>query len=164
LLVESIAKHPDAVNASEWFNTKASPASKRNRLERPDDCNLLKLMVYERSRLGFQEIYKSGIRVFLYRNNVSAQLASWEKACETGMWVHGITDSTEKFPDNAEQQIKLAEEMFRPECDMAISYEQLVEHWNDTIENIQRLAGWPVVQLPKALKQFPKEGRSEIVL
>lgn len=128
LLVDSVAQHPDAVSASEWFNPKAPQYARKNRNERPDDCNLLKLMIYEHRRPAFREVFNSGIRVFLFREDVDAQIASWRRACRTGMWVDGVLDSPEKFPGNARQLIQKAENLFLPECHMSVSYECLIEN------------------------------------
>lgn len=154
LLVHSLAEHPLAVSASEWFNETMGGPYALNRRERPEECNLLKLMYYDRNKPGFDAVYRSGFRVFLYRKDRDAQLASWRRACATGLWMaEWEKGEPSKFPVDANEQVDNARRAFRYESHMVLSYEQLVDHWDDAIANILKLAEWPAAKIVKSLRR-----------
>jgi LPS sulfotransferase NodH len=74
----------------------------------------------------FDNVLGSGRIIYLYRENRAAQLASWRKACETGMWTPESNPVPVPFPEDAENQIELAEKLFRERSSTVVSYESLL--------------------------------------
>ncbi|QEF98142.1 hypothetical protein Mal15_21900 [Stieleria maiorica] len=154
LLVDSLATHPQAVSASEWFSPTLTGVPAANRARGLGYCNLFKVFESERQMDGFKEIRDRSFRIYLYRRDVDAQLTSWRLACESGWFVAETRDKPVPFPANATEQIAAAERVFRADADLAIAYEDMIANWNDTIANILRLAKWKLATLQQARRRI----------
>ena len=154
----SLAKHPDARLGGEVF-CDAVPAadwSDRASCQRLiDKSNLFKLMSIYRHRKHFDLFDGWGCVIYLYRQDIEAQLASWRKACESGQWVAGwrSIEPMEYQMERAIESIKVADAMFLRRADLAISYETLVDKWDASVAMILAAAGWPQQTLEQATEK-----------
>ncbi len=144
LLVDSLAVHPEASSASEWFY-----------LDRPGghaSANLLKLFSTDEGFDTFQEVLASGTVVFLYREDREAQIRSFERALSTGVWTAEEGKTTEIFPpmprEHIISNIERAEQLFRPRASLLVSYEEMIGNWDATIAKILGLMGWERRPIP----------------
>lgn len=146
LLMHSLATHPQAVCGGEWnqpYESRAVPEWWRNKTDRPGAVNLCKVFAPEKIP------FENTMIVYLYRSDRDAQLASWRKASATGTWMAGMTSEPTEFPSNAADLIEQAESQYRPIADVAISYEELVSRWDETISTILTTSGWDPASIVK---------------
>ena len=159
LLIDSLAQHPRALNGGEVFNiplfwTPRVLGLKQRGLCPIEHCNLFKLFPYDRGHYGFEQLLAEGKVIYLYRADRAAQLASWRKACETGVWYQGqAVPHKVPFLENANETIHLAETLFASRAALTLSYEKLVQDWSRSIAAILELAGWEDVPLGMALEK-----------
>lgn len=161
LLQFSLARHPDAINGSEWFNPNL-------RLYAPDIWlrkqnkgyfNLIKVFGYNERFAEFEEILSSGVIIHLRREDRTAQLKSWKRACETGVWLNceHSYDKPTVLPENANALLDACDR-YSERAALALTYEHLIANWKSSIEAILRIAEWPYVDLPMAIeKQIYKD-------
>lgn len=156
LLIDSLASHPQALNAGEIFNiplfwTPRVLGLKQRGFSPVQHCNLFKLFPYDDGHYGFEQLLGEGKVIYLYREDRSAQMASWRKACETGLWFDTQTVPHKvEFLDNAEEVIDRAESLFAARAAMTLSYEELVQDWDSSIAAILEMAGWEPMRLDMA--------------
>lgn len=160
LLQLSLAQHPDATDGSEWFNTELetiAPYAWRRR-QNGEYCNLIKVFGYEKWADEFEELLASGVIIHLRREDRAAQLRSWKRACETGIWLN-ITPGVFKmeFPENAEEQLDICDE-FIERAALALTYEHLIANWSESLAAILRIAEWPYIDLPMAIEKQTYKG------
>lgn len=124
-----LAKQPGRISGGEWYQR----TEWRNRTEvwlnkqrRPTLCNIIKVFASDHTEPTFDNVIGSGRIIYLYREDRDAQLASWRKACETGLWTPNSKPVSVPFPEDAEEQIKLADNLFRSIANWIISYEEMV--------------------------------------
>jgi LPS sulfotransferase NodH len=157
LLMYSLETHSRAVSGGEWYAKQKRPhlmAAWNNRNDRPESCNLLKVFSYNANEKTFPALLSSGVVVFLYRRDRAAQLASWKRACESGIWSEREPlDNLNPIPfrKDAAALIDRAVTLFAPIAAVQIAYEELVENWDDCIGRILNAAGWPVENIPQRL-------------
>lgn len=154
LLQYSLATHPKAVSGGEWFEHveyRNEPSVWDNKIHRPTLCNLLKVFSFNDNELRFNRVLDSGLVIYLHRENTEAQIASWQKACSTGVWRENQDAlDVRHFSTEAVSRIQLAKELFENRASIVLSYEQLTQRWEDSIQTILQTAGWEV--LPIAMK------------
>ncbi len=161
LLLYSLETHTKAVSGGEWFAKLKRPHlenSWNNRHYRPEECNLLKLMAYDRTEPTFHSVLSSGVVVYLYRKNRGAQLASWKKACETGIWSEREPLDQLRpipFPVDASDVIDQAEFLFKRIATLQIAYENLIDFWDFWIFHILSAANWPLEPIKMQLSRQP---------
>lgn len=162
LLLTSLGNHPGALNRGE-FNVpyEFQIPSAQDYLKQtsiPDlECNLAKVFsgyIQEPDILNF--ISNSDLVIGLYRKDKDAQLASWQRACKTGIWREEQQGKTppRELPTNPKQWLESNLADLRKVCNFIISYEDLIANWDDILQDILDLAGWPYVGLPKATKKI----------
>lgn len=149
LLMHSLAEHPDAVCGGEWHCVDEISCRQdhwRNKHFRK--CNLIKIMFQE-------EIPFPGLLVGLFREDIESQLASWKKACDTGIWMTGQTVQPSPFPclQDAREKIICTNKRLYECCDLVYSYESLVNHWDHIVKIILTEANWPIVRINKAISK-----------
>lgn len=148
LLLFSLGLHDGAKNAGELGNHLHEPPYKG------PDWNLAKLLSWYSDRDWFNSVFIDSFVIYLYREDREAQLASWEKACKTGIWAKGQPPQKAEWDSRAaEEQIELAGELFHYRADMVISYERMVDYWDETIENILLANRWPATKLEQATQK-----------
>jgi len=128
-LQSELAKEPGRISGGEWYQRtewRNQPDVWINKQRRPTLCNLLKVFAWDHREPTFDNVLGSGRIIYLYRENRAAQLASWRKACETGMWTPESNPVPVPFPEDAENQIELAEKLFRERSSTVVSYESLL--------------------------------------
>lgn len=106
------------------------------------------------------EVPFDGLLVGLFREDIDAQLNSWEKACTTGEWMHGAKLSPTPFPENARQLIIETNYRIDGICDLVFSYETLVSQWSDLVAVILQSAGWRVLPICMATIKQAAASRS----
>lgn len=152
----SLAQHPLAVSGGEWFNPilERIDTDAWRRKQTGEPCNLYKVFGHQRDKPGFDALLSSSFCVHLYREDKSAQLASWRKACRTGQWTcrHSPGAFPLPFPLQAEEWVEQGD-AFVERCELAYSYECLISNWDACITEILLRARWPVMQLEKALEK-----------
>jgi LPS sulfotransferase NodH len=159
LLMYSLESHSLAVSGGEWFAKHKRPhltAHWDNRHNRPEECNLVKLFSYDHVEPSFDSVVGSGVVIYLYRKDRAAQLASWKRACETGIWSEREPlDQLKPIPfrKDANDVINRAYELFGSIATYQIAYENLIEHWDYWIRHILRAADWPHEPLTKQLNK-----------
>lgn len=161
LLLHSLAKHPVAINAGEVYCPHV-PDSVRSRLASCADfvaeCNLFKLFAQYEGRPNFRRIMGAGQLVYLYREDIDAQVESWERAAASGIWNQGQRVPTPTAPPSyARDLIRRAHDLFADRADFVISYEQMTHDWDGTITRVLDLAGWPRMSLPMATRRQTTE-------
>jgi LPS sulfotransferase NodH len=123
-----IAKQPGRISGGEWYQRtewRNQPDVWANKQRRPTLCNLIKIFAWDHREPTFDSVLGSGRIIYLYREDRAAQLASWRKACETGLWTPDSKPVPVPFPDDAEEQIELADQLFRPIAAECWSLEQI---------------------------------------
>lgn len=157
LLVNSLANHWQARSAGEWYQSRLPDSAKLNRI-RPDaidTCNLFKLFSMDLGNADFAKIVDGAYVVYLYREDVRAQVASWRRACSTGVFsAEGRPRPQEMTVSDPWAAIGAAEDYLRPLADIVVSYEELVSDWNGTIARILSGAGWAVYDIPQAHRKI----------
>lgn len=155
LLLDSLAAHPQAVTGGEWlsidrleFNTKQAIEN----IKSGADCNLFKCFFADRKNPEFWNLFhRCDCRIHLYRRDTDAQLLSWKRACETGIWVKDQRNPLKMDPPyDMLHRIEESRTFLTPLCHMAICYETMIEHWEATIEYVLAVADWQQVTLPMA--------------
>lgn len=138
--LEEIAKLPGRISGGEWYQHEPSrnlPEVLENKIHRPTLCNVLKVFYSDMGKYAFDKLLQSRKLIYLYREDIDAQLASWKKACETGLWTPTSLPKPVAFPEDAEEQIHKAEELFSPLASLTVSYEELVTSMTTLINKIQ---------------------------
>jgi LPS sulfotransferase NodH len=157
LLQCSLAAHPKAISGGEWFEYAEYRNEKNvwdNKIHRPTLCNLLKVFSYNQEQPKFNKVLHSGKVIYLYRKSTKDQILSWQKACELGMW-RADQDKPEvtTFPSNALDRIQQAKELFTPIADLVISYEYLIDHWEESIRHILQISNWPIIPISMSIEK-----------
>lgn len=157
LLFMSLNQHSLAVSGSEWFNERLNEIDPKayERKQTGLPCNLIKLFGHQSYHPTFFDIMNSGILVHLYREDKQAQIASFERAWETGQWTADQQSGQWKYERPADLSLLNADAIFREPADISISYEFMIANWNLVIWSILNLAGWPLRELPMATKKIP---------
>ncbi len=156
LLQDSLAKHPSAIDAGEIFQI---PIFRRPIVQRIVDqgrdplaeCNLFKVFSSHHTADGFQRLVDSAdVLIYLFRINRRAQLESWQKACESGVWIAGQKNPyCVPFPSDTEEQIDRAGRLFGNRANYHLAYEHMINNWDVHIAAILQLAGWDPCPLAK---------------
>ncbi|MCC9655275.1 hypothetical protein [Rhodopirellula halodulae] len=161
LLLTSLASHSLAKSAGEVLNPEDGYSDfklSRDRSIHIRQHNLFKLLVLSRSLPDFGKYNGFGFRVFMFRRDVEAQIDSWQRACATGRWTaqEPVSNRLKPVIPRAEmrRQIGIADDLFLRSSDLVISYEELVENWDDSIMTILDRAGWPIECLSMALQKM----------
>lgn len=156
LLMLSLANHSRAVCAGEVCNAEANPdvwGVSDDRAPLIRRCNVFKVLSVHRSHWDYGQFLGWGFRVYLYRRDVAAQTRSWVTAATTGVWMAGQQRPHVATPptiEHVQSELAYADRVLMRQSDMVLSYEQMVAHWDATIESILRLAGWRLETLAMA--------------
>ena len=145
LLMLSLSQHHQAVCGGEWHSEdqyRCDPGHWENKKTNPDKVNLIKVFWPE-------PIPFDGMVVHLYREDIESQIASWERASETGEWISGKSSEPTEMPANARSIIAGSSY----QADVHISYEWMVSHWEETIAMLLEMAGWEVIPLGMAIEK-----------
>jgi hypothetical protein len=159
LLIGSLGTHPFALNAAELFNIPKfwSPRVRglvHRGLDVIENCNLFKVFPYDCRHPGYERLMARAVVIYLYREDRDAQLRSWRKAAETGLWYSGqIEPHKVPYPEDAYATIEMGEQLFASRAVMSISYESLITEWEESIAAILKLAGWQDMPLGMALEK-----------
>ena len=150
LLMMSLAKHPEVRSAGEFYCTDPKRCfAEAWANKKLGNWNLTKTFFLE-------EPPRAGLTVFLYRRDRDAQLKSYLRACETGEWIQGMFSTPGEPRQDFLEQVEQAYKSVRNTCHMTISYEDLIEHWDEYIDAILRCWGLEPIKLEKVLnKQSP---------
>jgi LPS sulfotransferase NodH len=152
LLVDSLGRHPQAISAGEWFNNECEPFVVENKKLGVDGCNLVKFCGIQAYVPVVKRLIRSpaALKVYLFREDVDAQIESLRKACRTGKFVEELPGPPKPFPDDPMKPIRLAEQHFREPADFVVSFEQMVSNWDAVIRQILLAAGWDDVPVSQA--------------
>ncbi len=158
LLMFSLGFHSTAVCGGEWWNANALycyPVHWENKTFKTDEVNLAKVFYGEELLKGFSILH-------LFREDANAQIASWKRACETGVWIaDGTPYPRVECPGNCKQIIETANEAFRPLAKLSLSYEDLVDDWGYSLWRIQRTFEWSCEPIAMATKRINHNQGSE---
>ena len=147
LLMHSLSEHPQAVCGGEWYckdEISCHPDHWKNKLTQ--HCNLIKLCMDD-------PVPFDGLLVGLKREDIGAQLRSWQKACDTGTWMKYQIGEPSKYPSDAVEKIVRTNKRIAEECDLVFSYETLVDQWDYLIEQILKSANWAICKIEKATEK-----------
>lgn len=161
LLQHSLAHHPEAKSGDEWLNPNLydlSPEAHDLKV-RGEQPNLIKIMYHDRKHPEFRELLEGATLIHLYRLDLVAQLDSWKRACETGIWSQEQIDTDPvrfkaPFPTDARQHIVESFTYYNQFKPMLLSYESMVLDWKGTIKTILKAARWKPMSLPMATKRI----------
>lgn len=162
LLMLSLDQHPAAVCAGEICNADADPAlwgQSADRSEMIRRCNLFKVLTVHRSHWDYDQFTAiDALNIYLYRRDTVAQMRSWVRAAETGIWMAG-QDRPYFGPvptaAHVTAEVAFADRTMMRRADLVISYESMVAHWDQTITTILDRAGWPRQPLAMATRPTP---------
>jgi len=153
LLMFSLEQHSLAICGGEWWNEEeifCYPVHWENKTHRADKVNLAKVLHGEKLLHGYAILH-------LFREDVNAQIASWQRACETGIWIKDGTPYPTDFPIDCEQRITSANKTFRPLAKLSLSYEDMVDDWGHSMWRIQRTFGWPCESFAQATERLTRK-------
>lgn len=154
MLLYSLASHPRAVNAGEVLCDDNPPEieyGKRMYANYLETCNLFKLFwMYRESTEARLLLPTCPTIVFLYRKDIDAQIASWQRAAETGLWTAGHSRRKTNTPPNLRHFITEARRHLEPMSTLKFSYEQLCQDWDNCVSAVLNSAQWDDIPLRKA--------------
>lgn len=155
LLLDSLATHPEAVTGGEWLAPeplKFNSLDAIRNLSTGVDCNLFKVFASQLYDARFRHLLsRCECVVYLYRKDIDAQVRSWMRACDTGIWVN-----EQPWPNPCDQPLKPKEHIFSARIEamsiatISICYETMVTKWDATISYILACAEWANVTLQQA--------------
>lgn len=161
LLLDSLALHPQAITGGEYLSadrlTHNTDAAIEN-IKAGVDVNLVKVFWDQRHHPLFDHLVRTfEVRCELFRWDRLAQLASWQRACRTGVWTNEpeLPPSPTVFPSDAPKQIADAHDpsqgnSFATLATIHVAYETLISNWDREIGRILDDAGWAPLRLRHA--------------
>ena len=170
LLCHSLATHPDVRYAGEYYNNDISriyPEYLNNRIS--GNWNLTKTLYLEpippklfssttvlpkySPSVYSEPIPYTPVTVFLYRENISEQHASYLKACQTGEWIAGCFNTPEIPIKNFIELVQQTNTKLINICSYHISYEKLISYWDESITKILDMMKWKQQSLSQATQR-----------
>ena len=171
LLCHSLATHPDVRYAGEYYNNDISriyPEYLNNRIS--GNWNLTKTLYLEpippklfssttvlptySPSVYSEPIPYTSITVFLYRENISEQHASYLRACETGEWIAGCFNAPEIPIKDFVKTVQECNKELSKSCRYHISYEELLTSWDQVITKILDIMKWKHLVLSQATQKI----------